>query len=411
MSWSDFNPRAMTREELAERIADLEWRRWRPVGIVLHNTAAPTLAQWVESGPRHRARIRNLADYYKNLGWSGGPHWFVSRNFINEFSNPLRRGTHSPSFNASYFGIEMVGDYSREPFNTGDGALVRDNAVYLMALLCDKFGWSPAKAIKFHKEDPRTDHDCPGKYVNKRDIIARVEAAMRGDMEGPPAPKDGEPDPPPKWKAPDHPAFAVAKPALRRQRNIVATVFGGTRELSAYGGRVDPSKPGVALPYRFEGARPLVRVWSVGNEESVLCKVVDVGPWNTDDPYWENGTRPQAETGIDEDGRRTNLAGIDLTPAAAAKIGLDGKGKVDWAFEEVTDRSVAALDDDIGDGFLEPKKLIRSKTAWASAGGIATSILTAMSDWKVMAVFGMIVLIGIFGYIIWDRRSKPDIIK
>jgi hypothetical protein len=64
----------------------------------------------------------------------------------------------------------------------------------------------------------------------------------------------------------------------------------------------------------------------------VLCDIVDVGPWNGNDPYWETGGRPQAESGVAQDGRRTNLAGIDLTPAAARQLGIDGKGAVEWEF-------------------------------------------------------------------------------
>jgi hypothetical protein len=45
-------------------------------------------------------------------------------------------------------------------------------------VLCRKFGWDPAKVIKLHKEDPKTDHNCPGKNVSKADVIARVAAEM-----------------------------------------------------------------------------------------------------------------------------------------------------------------------------------------------------------------------------------------
>lgn len=110
--------------------------------------------------------------------------------------------------------------------------------------------------------------------------------------------------------------------------NIVATVFGGPK--SAYGGAIDDSKPGVALPLHFEGQRPRVRVSKGGH--SVDCDIVDVGPWNTNDPYWLSGARPQAESGTDMTGRKTNKAGIDLTVAAANAIQLDGKGLVSWAF-------------------------------------------------------------------------------
>lgn len=117
---------------------------------------------------------------------------------------------------------------------------------------------------------------------------------------------------------------------------ITATVFASADDskvsrTSAYTGQsIDAAKPGVALPFHFPGARPQVVVTAAG--KSVTCDIVDVGPWNTHDPYWQTGARPQAESGRDMIGRTTNHAGIDLTPAAAAAIGIDGKGVVDWKF-------------------------------------------------------------------------------
>ncbi|WP_316188333.1 MULTISPECIES: TIGR02594 family protein [unclassified Bradyrhizobium] len=130
--------------------------------------------------------------------------------------------------------------------------------------------------------------------------------------------------------APGNAPAPAAVPAPRaRQTTIVATMF-GNGEPSAYGGQVDDAKPGVALPFRFAGERPRVRV--IKGARFVDCDIVDVGPWNTNDPYWETGARPQAETGTDGRGRRTNRAGIDLTFAAATAVQLDGKGLVDWEF-------------------------------------------------------------------------------
>lgn len=119
---------------------------------------------------------------------------------------------------------------------------------------------------------------------------------------------------------------------------ITATVFGGPgdEQPTAYSD-VRPGwadRPGVALPYRFPGARPMVTVSR--NGKTVDCPVIDVGPWNIKDPYWLTGTRPQAESGTDLTGRRTNLAGIDLTPEAARIIDLPGKGLVDWKFKQET---------------------------------------------------------------------------
>ena len=113
---------------------------------------------------------------------------------------------------------------------------------------------------------------------------------------------------------------------------ITATVFGGQQ--SAYGGAINDAVPGVALPFRFAGERPRVRVTNPRSGASVDCDIVDVGPWNTNDPYWQSGSRPQAETGTDTRGRHTNKAGIDLTVAAANAIQIDGKGLVDWEFIE-----------------------------------------------------------------------------
>ncbi len=118
--------------------------------------------------------------------------------------------------------------------------------------------------------------------------------------------------------------------------NITATVFGGDGEVerSAYDGhRVGENEYVVALPYRFPGDRPKVEVRA--NGKSHTATIEDVGPWNgitaeKSDPYWMTGARPQAESGTDLNGRRTNRAGIDLSPALGRYLGVDGLGKVDW---------------------------------------------------------------------------------
>lgn len=128
------------------------------------------------------------------------------------------------------------------------------------------------------------------------------------------------------------PAPTASTPA--KQTNITATYFAGPT--SAYGGPIDDNKPGVALPYHFPDVRQKVRVTGKRSGVSIDCDIVDVGPWNTNDPYWKTGARPQAETGTDSHGRHTNGAGIDLTLATAKALAIDGKGLVDWTFIEPT---------------------------------------------------------------------------
>lgn len=130
-----------------------------------------------------------------------------------------------------------------------------------------------------------------------------------------------------------HKPVVKTNPKSPRYTSITATEFGGSEDpnTSAYDGHeIDDEELGVALPYRFSGVRPKVRVFY--GDKSVDCNIVDVGPWNTNDPYWETNSRPQAESGTDMSGRTTNHAGIDLTPAAASLLGINGKGTVDWMF-------------------------------------------------------------------------------
>jgi hypothetical protein len=142
----------------------------------------------------------------------------------------------------------------------------------------------------------------------------------------------------------DYIARVSEHPSSKRCANITATVFGGQADpnRSAYDNHfITDTEFGVALPNRFTGMRPKVRVTNSRNGKSIVCDIVDVGPWNTRDPYWEGNARPQAESGTDLSGRKTNLAGIDLTPAAAHAIDLNGKGKVDWEFADAVAADVS----------------------------------------------------------------------
>lgn len=129
----------------------------------------------------------------------------------------------------------------------------------------------------------------------------------------------------------------IIRPGERVNKGITATWFDDTR--LAYDdvppGYLD--RYGVALPYRFSGQRPKVRIWRSGAPETaIVADVIDVGPWNISDPYWETGRRPQSESGVIKSGpnagRKSNKAGIDVTPKVNETLGLSGRGLVDWEF-------------------------------------------------------------------------------
>ena len=64
----------------------------------------------------------------------------------------------------------------------------------------------------------------------------------------------------------------------------------------------------------------------------VVVPVLDVGPWNVDDPYWERDARPASERGRGAYRTPVNPAGIDLSDAVFAELGLSDNDYVDWRF-------------------------------------------------------------------------------
>lgn len=109
--------------------------------------------------------------------------------------------------------------------------------------------------------------------------------------------------------------------------NVIMTEFCGEDDgpqTSAYTGKViDPRALGVALPFHFK-VPPKVRITGSAGI-TVDAPVVDVGPWFTNDPWFNTPDgRPRAESVA-----RTNGAGIDATPATWEALGgRRGKAKI-----------------------------------------------------------------------------------
>jgi hypothetical protein len=128
----------------------------------------------------------SLNRYYTGLGWHAGPHFVVCPDYVWILSDPSQAGVSVSCWNAKTIGIEMVGNYEigGDEFASGLGTKVRDNAVKLLALLADSFGWPELAEFKlgerglhFHRECVRDHHLCPGSKVDKQDILERVAKA------------------------------------------------------------------------------------------------------------------------------------------------------------------------------------------------------------------------------------------
>ncbi len=177
-AWKPIVGKSFSAAEFETYCEGLTWSSWRPSFIVLHNTSVPSLAQRPQGF--NAQQIQNLVAYYRDqLGWSAGPHLFVDDKQIWVFTPLTTPGVHSPSWNKVALGIEMLGDYATEAFDSGRGAKVAQNAVAAMAAISGALGLDPA-TMRLHREDPATTHICPGSHVNKAAVIRRVCDLLHG---------------------------------------------------------------------------------------------------------------------------------------------------------------------------------------------------------------------------------------
>lgn len=184
-------PKGYAPAEFAAFVAGLTWDAWRPHFITLHNTGVPSLATWLD--PAHPAQQRIVAQkHYERdiLHWHSGVHLFVAQDLIWNLCDLTQVGVSVSCWNHLTLGVEMVGDYASESFDTGPGAQVRNNAVAALAVLHSKLGLQPdgfklgVRGLHFHKECARDHHDCPGRNVVKADVVARVLSQMTAPRGG-----------------------------------------------------------------------------------------------------------------------------------------------------------------------------------------------------------------------------------
>ena len=176
MAWKGIVGISFSTDDFESYCHSIHWTSWRPSFIVLHNTAIPTLAQRPDGLTKQH--IDGLESFYRDVQhWSAGPHLFVDDRQIWAFTPLNVSGVHSPSWNNIALGIEMLGDYNIEAFDSGRGLNVHNNAVAAIATLSSILGFDPT-SMKLHKEDPKTTHDCPGKNVIKSEVINDVQNLM-----------------------------------------------------------------------------------------------------------------------------------------------------------------------------------------------------------------------------------------
>jgi hypothetical protein len=191
-----------TQSQFLAFVKTLHWTMWKPKFITLHNTAAPTLPQWLsdKTNANHEQRIANLVNLYKNIDhWHSGPHLFIGPedDGIWNMCDLTQDGVSVSCWNHITLGIEMVGNYATPKENTykdappidswasADAQKVKANAVYAMAVMHKYLGLEPApyvegeKGLHFHRECHNDGHNCPGGQVDKAALIAEIQSAMK----------------------------------------------------------------------------------------------------------------------------------------------------------------------------------------------------------------------------------------
>jgi hypothetical protein len=112
-------------------------------------------------------------------------------------------------------------------------------------------------------------------------------------------------------------------------QRVFATREGLTGRRLATGAIIQQGDRFVALPHPCALRRD-VEVRYQGR--ALVVPVMDVGPWSVDDDYWSSGERPAAERGRGTYRTPVNRAGIDLSDATFATLGMRGNDVVEWRF-------------------------------------------------------------------------------
>jgi hypothetical protein len=112
-------------------------------------------------------------------------------------------------------------------------------------------------------------------------------------------------------------------------QRVFATREGLTGGRLATGGIIRPGDLFVALPHPSALRRDVELRYGT---RALVVPVLDVGPWNTGDAYWSSGQRPAAERGRGAYRTPVNRAGIDLSDATFALLGLRDNDWVEWRF-------------------------------------------------------------------------------
>jgi hypothetical protein len=125
-------------------------------GVTLHHTYRPTQADW-----RGRKSMDALERFYRDTKkWSAAPHLFLAPDGIWAGTPLSHPGVHAGACNSVMIGLEIVGDFDKQPWDLG----LRERVYALLVLLLHWMG-KDERAVVGHRECLK-NKSCPGKAIN-----------------------------------------------------------------------------------------------------------------------------------------------------------------------------------------------------------------------------------------------------
>lgn len=164
-----------TVSEFETYLGTLEKPAWCD-SICFHHTGVPSLEQ--RPSGLTAQHLENIRYYYETTKkWSSAPHLFIDDDQCWGMCSLLNKGVHAKSFNSRSIGMEVLGNYNEEAPNTGRGA---DCWAIAFGVGRALLKWldleADATTVFFHRDDPKTDKQCPGSKVEKSWVLENLKA-------------------------------------------------------------------------------------------------------------------------------------------------------------------------------------------------------------------------------------------
>lgn len=155
-----------TRLEYQAALLPFTVPRWIE-GVTIHHTWKPTQADW-----RGKKSMESLGRFYQAKGWSGGPHLFLAPDGIWAGTPLSHTGVHAGACNSVMIGLEIVGDFDKQPWDLG----LRERVYALLVLLLHWMG-KDEKAVVGHRECLK-NKSCPGTAISMVTVRDQVRERL-----------------------------------------------------------------------------------------------------------------------------------------------------------------------------------------------------------------------------------------